>query len=254
MNLGRMFLRAASLVAIMSFFTGCATQHSTSPQDPYEGFNRTVFSFNQTVDSNVLKPVAQAYQKVTPTPLQTGIGNFFGNLGDLWSCANNLMQGKAAEGAEDFSRVMINSFIGVFGIFDVATEAGIPKHNEDFGQTLGRWGVGSGPYLVLPFIGPSTVRDTVALPADYLADPWGYVYPVHTRNAGYAVRIVHRRASLLDGEKLVDGAALDRYQFMRDAYLQRRKNLVNDNKGEENLPVYDEDIFDAPGQPSGKQR
>ena len=245
-------MKITPLVAAASLFAGCATQNPTSPQDPYEGFNRKVYSFNETVDSNVLKPVAQAYTKATPSFVRTGVGNFFGNIGDAWSCVNNLLQGKPAEGAEDFSRVMINSFIGVFGLFDVATEAGIPKHNEDFGQTLGKWGVGPGPYVVIPFIGPSTVRDTAALPADYLADPWGYVYPVHTRNAGYAIRIVNRRASLLEGEKLVYGAALDRYQFMRDAYLQRRKNLVNDNKGEENLPTYDEDIFDAPVKPNSK--
>jgi len=149
---------------------------------------------------------------------------------------------------------MVNSFIGIFGIFDVATEAGIPKHNEDFGQTLGKWGVGSGPYLVLPFLGPSTARDTAGLPADFMADPWGYTYPVRVRNVGYATRIVDKRAALLDGEKLINGAALDRYQFMRDAFLQRRQNLINDNRGTENLPNYDEDILDEPVQKNGKSK
>ncbi|RJX33541.1 MAG: VacJ family lipoprotein [Oxalobacter sp.] len=243
-------LKIIALAMGVALLTGCAT--GSNPQDPYEGFNRSVFTFNDNVDKFALKPVAQAYQKVTPSFVQTGIGNFFGNLGDVWNCANNLMQGKGADAASDFSRVMINSFIGVLGIFDVASEAGLPKHNEDFGQTLGKWGVSSGPYLVLPFLGSSTLRDTAGLPADFLADPWGYTKPVRVRNVGYGVRLVHKRAVLLDAEKLVDGAALDRYQFRRDAYLQRRANLISDNGQSEDLPNYDEDGLGASDSDAGQ--
>lgn len=239
MNLGPVLLRIAAFSAVAVLLTGCAT--GNNPQDPYEGYNRAMFTFNDKVDKVALKPVAKAYKSVAPSFVQTGIGNFFGNLADIWICANNLMQGKGQDGANDFSRVMINSTLGVFGIFDIASEAGIPKHNEDFGQTLGKWGVGPGPYLVLPFLGSSTLRDTAGLPADFLADPWGYTMPVRVRNVGYGVRIVHKRAGLLDAEKLVRGAALDRYQFMRDGYLQRRENLIDDNGVlEEDLPVYEE--------------
>jgi len=232
--------KIAALFLMTLLFSGCASTNN-NPEDPYEGYNRAMFTFNEKVDKVVLKPVAKTYKKVTPSVVQTGVGNFFGNISDVWICANNLMQGKGEDAANDFSRVMINTTIGVLGIFDVASEAGIPKHNEDFGQTLGKWGVGPGPYIVLPFFGPSTARDTVALPLDLYTDPWGHVYPVRYRNAGTAVRIVHKRATLLDAEKLVKGAALDRYQFMRDAYLQRRQSLINDNGKTGDLPQYEEE-------------
>lgn len=239
MNLNRSVAKTAALLAVTLLFTGCAT--TNNPDDPYEGYNRAMFKFNEKVDKAVLKPVAKTYKKVTPSFVQTGIGNFFGNISDVWIGANNLMQGKGEDAANDFSRVMINSTLGVFGLFDIASEAGIPKHNEDFGQTLGKWGVGSGSYVVLPFFGPSTMRDAVALPLDLYTDPWGHVYPVRYRNAGIAVRVVHKRATLLDAEKLVKGAALDRYAFIRDAYLQRRQSLINDNGMTGDLPQYEEE-------------
>ncbi len=235
--------KIAALLLITLLFSGCAST-SNNPEDPYEGYNRAMFTFNEKVDKVALKPVAKVYKKVTPSFVQAGIGNFFGNISDVWIGANNLMQGKGGDGANDFARVMINSTLGVFGVFDIASEAGIPKHNEDFGQTLGKWGVGSGPYIVLPFFGPSTARDTVALPLDLYTDPWGQVYPVRYRNAGIAVRVIHKRATLLDAEKLVKGAALDRYQFMRDAYLQRRQSLINDNGTTADLPQYEEESSD----------
>ena len=217
-------LAAALLVAGLA--SGCATNN---PKDPLEGYNRAMFSFNETVDNVALKPVATVYREATPSFVQTGVGNFFGNIGDVWIAGNNLMQGKLEEGMSDVARVILNSSFGLLGVLDIASEAGLPKHNEDFGQTLGKWGVASGPYVVLPILGPSTVRDTVALPADFYADPWGYKMPVDVRNIGYGLRIVDRRAASLDIGKLVEEAALDKYEFVRDAYLQRRENLVNDN-------------------------
>lgn len=239
MNVNPRIGKIAALFVTAVIFSGCAAPKN--PEDPYEGFNRAIFTFNEKVDKVALKPVAKVYKSVTPSFLQTGVGNFFGNIADIWIGANNLMQGKGEDGVSDFARVMINSSIGIFGIFDIASEAGLPKHNEDFGQTLGKWGVGPGSYIVLPFFGPSTARDAVALPLDLYTDPWGHVYPVRYRNVGIGVRIVHKRAGLLDAETLVRGAALDRYQFTRDAYLQRRENLVDDNGVlEEDLPVYEE--------------
>jgi phospholipid-binding lipoprotein MlaA len=221
-------VRSTALLAIALALTGCA---SLSEKDPYERYNRTVFDFNDAVDRNALKPAATAYKAVTPSFVQTGISNFFGNLGDVWNSANNLLQGKGEAGMSDFTRVMINTTFGLGGLFDIASEAGLPKHNEDFGQTLGYWGMPSGPYLILPILGPSTLRDTSALPVDIYADPWGYGIDSQTRNIGTAVRVVDQRAALLDASTLLEDAALDRYEFIRDGYLQRRKGQVFDGEG-----------------------
>src|SRR5690606_12677805 len=137
-----------------------------------------------------LKPVATAYQDVTPSFVQTGVSNFFGNIGDVWTMINNFLQGKVENGLNDFMRVAVNTTFGFGGVLDIASEAGIQKHKEDFGQTLGKWGVASGPYVVLPLFGPSTLRDTAALPADIYGDPWAYVDPVSVRNTGYVIRAV----------------------------------------------------------------
>lgn len=228
---------AVALLAV-SFITGCAS--TGNPKDPYEGFNRAMFSFNDTVDQVALKPAATAYQTVLPSFVQTGIGNFFGNIGDVWIAANNLMQGNIEDGLSDVVRVMINSSFGIVGVLDIASEAGLTKHNEDFGQTLGKWGFKSGPYVVLPLLGSSTVRDTIALPADLYADPWGYKYPVHVRNPGYALRAIDRRAAMLEAGDLIEAAALDKYEFVRDAYLQRRENQINGGSPKEVIPDYED--------------
>lgn len=206
----------------------CAT--SGNPKDPYEGFNRAVFTFNDTIDKAALKPAATVYKKVLPSFVQTGVGNFFGNLSDVWSAVNNLLQGKGEAGMSDVTRVALNSTLGLAGVLDIASEAGMQKHNEDFGQTLGHWGVKPGPYLMLPLLGSSTLRDTVALPVDLKADLWQYKEPANVRNIGTAVRLVDKRASLLDASTLMEDAALDRYQFLRDAYLQRRESQVFDGE------------------------
>ena len=219
--------RALVLAAAALSLAGCA---STNPKDPFEKFNRGVFAFNDAVDQHALKPAATVYKQVTPSFVQTGVNNFFGNLADVWSSANNLMQGKGEAGMSDFARVMINTSFGIGGLFDVASEAGLPKHIEDFGQTLGYWGVPAGPYLMLPILGPSTVRDTAGLPLDIAADPWIHVMPVSTRNTGTVVRVVDQRAVLLDASNLLEEAALDRYEFIRDGYLQRRQNKIFDGE------------------------
>ncbi|GGC89323.1 MlaA family lipoprotein [Undibacterium terreum] len=198
-----------------------------NPRDPFEGFNRAMFSFNDTLDRVALKPAAKAYQTVLPSFVQTGIGNFFSNIGDVWNAANNFLQGKGTEGMNDVFRFGVNTVFGLGGVLDIATEAGMPKHQEDFGQTLGTWGVKSGPYVVLPLFGSSTLRDTLATPIDIYGDPWAYVYPVNVRNTGTVLRLVDKRASVLDAGNLIEEASLDKYVFFRDAYLQRRASQIN---------------------------
>ncbi len=207
---------------------GCATTSGSNADDPLEGFNRAMFDFNDGLDRVALKPAATAYQEVLPSFVQTGVNNFFGNIGDVWTMVNNFLQGKADEGFSDVMRVTFNSTFGLGGLIDIASEAGIPKHKEDFGQTLGKWGVGSGPYVVLPLFGPSTVRDTAALPVDWSGDLWVYTTPVDVRNVGALVRLVDQRATALNATNLLEEIALDRYTFIRGAYLQRRESQVND--------------------------
>lgn len=216
----------AVLLASALLMGGCATS-SNNANDPFEGFNRTMFDFNDTVDRVALKPAATAYQEVLPSFAQTAVSNFFGNLGDVWTMVNNFLQGNIENGLSDGMRVAFNSTIGFGGLLDIASEAGITKHKEDFGQTLGVWGVDSGPYLVLPIFGPSTVRDTAALPVDMYGDVWGYATPVDVRNTGIAVRLVDTRASLLKATNFLEDAALDRYTFVRGTYLQRRESLIH---------------------------
>lgn len=246
------FLGACTLVMLM---TGCATTSGTAdPRDPFEGFNRTVFRFNDAVDQAVLKPVATGYQKVTPSFVQTGVSNFFGNIGDVWSTVNSLLQGQVEATLSSGMRVAINTTFGFLGVLDIASEAGLAKQKEDFGQTLGVWGVPSGPYLVLPILGPSTVRDTAALPVDFEGDVWQYADPVSVRNAGTVLRIVDTRASLLGAGNLLEDVALDKYAFTRDAWLQRRQSQIG---GESSRPAYydefDEEDFEESAQPAATQ-
>ena len=231
------FRQAALALGVTLMLAGCA---GPNPRDPYEGFNRAVFSFNDTVDTYALKPVATVYRDVTPSFVQTGVGNFFGNLGDAWTAVNNLLQGKGEAGMTDITRFALNSTLGILGLFDIASEAGLQKHKEDFGQTLGTWGVSSGPYLMLPLLGPSTVRDTVALPADFAGNIWSYKTPVHVRNIGTGVNLIDTRASLLDATSMLEDAALDRYEFIRDGYMQRRESQIHpDGDGPAKPPKQD---------------
>jgi phospholipid-binding lipoprotein MlaA len=228
---------AGMMVAVAVLLSGCATTkaylgpsaNSADPRDPFEGFNRAMFSFNDTLDRVALKPAAQAYQTVLPSFVQTGIGNFFSNIGDVWNAVNNLLQGKFGDGLTDVMRVAVNSTFGLGGLLDIGSEAGMPKHKEDFGQTLGTWGVKSGPYVVLPLFGSSTLRDALATPVDFKGDLWSYKTPVKYRNIGTAVRLVDKRASVLDAGNLIEEASLDKYVFVRDAYLQRRAAEIGDD-------------------------
>ncbi len=220
--------RSIALLALAVSLTGCA---SMGEKDPYEKFNRSMFTFNDAVDRNALKPAATAYKAVLPSFVQTGVNNFFFNLADVWSSANNLMQGKGERGLSDFTRVLINSTFGLAGVIDIASDAGLQRHSEDFGQTLGYWGVPPGPYVMLPLLGPSTLRDTAGLPVDIAADPWGYGISSRARNIGTVVRVIDQRAVLLDASNILEGAALDRYEFIRDGYLQQRKSKVFDGEG-----------------------
>ncbi len=232
--------------------SGCAT--TTNPRDPFEPFNRAMFELNDTIDRTALKPSAEVYRDVTPGFVQTGVSNFFGNLGDVWTAINNLLQGRVENGMSDIMRVSINTVLGFGGILDIASEGGLPKHRADFGQTLGKWGVESGPYVVLPFFGSSTVRDSIATPVDLLGDPWGYKDPVRWRNTGRVVRLVDRRATLLDASNLLEEAALDRYEFVRDAYLQRRRSQIRSD-GASPRSSYEDEALDEQGEaaePGGK--
>lgn len=226
------------VLALTCAVGGCAT--TTNPKDPFERFNRAMFNFNDTLDQHAVKPAAEAYNKVVPDFVQIGVGNFFGNLGDVWTTVNNFLQGKVADGFSDVMRVAVNSTLGLGGVLDIGSEAGLTKHKEDFGQTLGKWGVRSGPYVVLPVLGPSTLRDTVATPLDLTANPWQQKYPVRWRNTGTVVRLIDQRAALLGASNLLEDAALDRYEFVRDAYLQRRESTIHD--GESPRSYYEDDV------------
>lgn len=196
-------------------------------QDPWEGFNRSMYAFNDVLDRYALKPLAQGYQYAAPDLVQRGVSNFFGNLADVRTLVNNALQLKGHDTASDVARITLNSTFGLVGVLDLATPLGLEKHNEDFGQTLGYWGVPSGNYLVLPLFGPSTLRDGLALVPDSYVDPVGEVGHVPTRNSLYGLRLIDTRAGLLKSEGIISG---DRYLFIRDAYLQRREYQVNDGR------------------------
>ncbi len=213
-------------IGLVMLMTGCT---SVENKDPLEGFNRGVYKFNDVSDKAVFKPVAGAYKAVLPTPVRSGVNNFFTNLKTFVTTINQALQFKFSKAAQSAGRFVINSTVGIAGLFDVASKQGIPQYKEDFGQTLGYWGIGNGAYLMLPFIGPSTLRDTTGLVADTLTiDPLGYVENPRTRNILFGTKFIDTRADLLPGSDLLDEAALDPYTFMRDAYLQRRANQVAD--------------------------
>jgi phospholipid-binding lipoprotein MlaA len=198
-----------------------------------------VFEFNQVVDKVAIKPVAQAYVQVVPGLVRTGVGNFLGNLSDVWTFANSAMQLKGQAAAESLMRVTVNTFFGLGGVLDVATEMRLEKRKEDFGQTLGHWGVKPGPYVVLPLLGPSTLRDTVALPLDMKGDASQQFSDEATRNALTVTRVVDLRSRLLQTVDVVMAASLDPYSFVRDGYLQKRQNDIYDGNPPSNFDYSD---------------
>ena len=228
----------AGAVALV-LLAGCASAPGADPRDPWERYNRSMYSFNEAVDTAVLKPVTTAYRDVLPQPVRTGVSNFFGNLGDAWSFVNNILQAKPEGALHSFWRVVINSTMGLGGVLDPATEMRLQRHREDFGQTLGYWGVPAGPYFVLPLFGPSTLRDAAALPVDAYGSAVGHVNDVSVRNSLIGVNVIQTRASLLTTTDFLESAALDKYSFQRDAFLQKRRNEIHDGN-----PPQDEERYD----------
>jgi phospholipid-binding lipoprotein MlaA len=236
---------------------GCASVNN--PRDPLEPMNRAIYKVNDGLDKVIMKPVATVYKTVLPQFVRTGVTNFFNNLSDILTALNNLLQGKVADAVSDVGRIAVNTTVGIAGLIDVGTHIGLEKHKEDFGQTLGRWGVADGPYLQVPFFGPSSFRDAVGSYADFKLDPVRWIWRNHirVRNSLWGLYYVNLRANLLDSTKILDEAALDPYEFQRDAYLQRRRSLVYDG----NPPPDKEDIpeiktkprteADDPVKPSG---
>ena len=224
--LARLVRHTAAAGALLAL-GGCASILGPNPRDPLEPVNRQVMVFNEGVDSIVLKPSATFYREKVPPLVRTGVANFFGNLSDGWSMVNSLLQFKLQDAGDNWARVTLNTLFGMGGIFDLASDLNIERHREDFGQTLGRWGMPAGPFIMLPLLGPSTLRDTVALPIDRKGNPVQYT-STHSspRNALYALRAVDVRANLLRASNVLDEAALDKYSFTRDAHLQRRRAEV----------------------------
>ncbi len=224
-----------SMMVLVFLLSSCSTTGS-SKNDPLEPMNRAIFQFNEVVDDNIFEPVAKTYKYITPDPVETGVSNFFSNIGEVSTIANDVFQFKFKQAGYDFLRFSINTTIGVLGIFDVATSVGLKKNNEDFGQTLGYWGIPQGPYLVLPFFGASTFRDAPGLYADM------QISPIHqldneeelTLNA---LNAISTRARLLRATKILDTAAKDKYIFIRESYLQKRESMVNDGDSEEDFEI-----------------
>ena len=234
--------RLSQLALVASLLlVGCASAPTANPKDPWESMNRSVASFNDKLDDNVLKPVATGYRNVVPDLIQTGVRNVFNNFADMWSTVNNLLQLKPLNTAESLGRVIVNTVFGIYGIFDVATYIKLERHPEDFGQTLGYWGVPSGPYLVLPLFGPSTLRDGASLPVDFAVSPTQYIDDIPTRNQVFALRLVSKRAELLKSGNMLEQASIDKYSFTRDAYLQYRRSQIYDGN-----PPDEEDATEDP--------
>lgn len=241
---------AAVALLALALLAGCATVKHPTPGDPFESYNRSMTKVNNAVDNAVIKPVATAYKDVTPQFVRTGVTNFFGNIGDVWSTVNSALQGNPRQTLTSFWRVAINTTIGLGGILDPATEMHLQRSKQDFGLTLGHWGFGPGPYLVLPILGPSSVRDAAGLPADYFGYLPNYIDNDAVRYSLTGVDLLNRRANLLGAKSLLDSAAIDPYAFTRDAYLQHRQSLIHGNSGSSSEPV-DEERYDLDEAPQG---
>ncbi|RDI13735.1 VacJ family lipoprotein [Comamonas sp. AG1104] len=232
----------ASSVCVAALLSGCATTTAgpANPADPLESMNRSIYSFNEGVDEAIFKPVATAYQTVTPRVARQGVTNFFDNLGDAWSFVNNVLQGQGQGAYNSMVRFSVNTVLGIGGLFDIASEAGIERRKQDFGQTLGRWGMPTGPYVVLPFWGPSTVRDSAGLVVDAFGYPANTMDDVRWRNSLFGLRMVNNRANLLKAGDVLDSVALDKYSLVRDVYLRSRIGGAASG-GDGRLENYDDD-------------
>jgi len=224
---------------------GCATtsENDINSNDPLEAFNRASYRFNSTLDKAVIRPVGKGYDTVFPKPVKTGVSNFFANLDEIPTIFNDVLQGKFSDAVNDTGRLLINTSLGLGGFIDVATDLGLEQHDEDFGQTLAVWGIETGPYLVIPFLGPSTLRDTLARPVDRHYSPKRNVDHIRTRNTIYALELIDLRYRLLVLDSQLEDA-LDEYSFVRDAFLMRREYKVYDGDPPENDDFYDDDCFD----------
>ena len=218
------------LACLLILCIGCSLAQAgeENPKDPLEGFNRTMFAINEGLDEAVAKPIAKAYDYVTPLPIRVATSNFFGNVADVMTGANNLLQGKPSDAFTDWGRFLLNATFGIGGLFDLASEFGMDKHNEDFGQTLAVWGVPSGAYLFWPVLGPRNIRDTAAWFVDTSVDPIWYIQDIPVRNTLAGIRYIDQRASLLPTDRIIEEGALDKYAYIRDAYLQHRQNAIHD--------------------------
>lgn len=220
--------RGMGAAVLVTLLAGCATGPNANPQDPLEPFNRNVSEFNESVDAILLKPVATVYRDMTPDLVRTGVSNFFSNLGDVWSFINATLQLRPREASENILRFGVNTAFGLGGVLDIASEMGIERTRLDFGQTLGRWGVPAGPYLVLPIFGPSSIRDAAGFSVEASGDLVQGIDNTGTRNALTVLRAVETRANLLRATSMLEGAALDKYSFTRDVYLRRRQSQIED--------------------------
>ncbi|WP_310323757.1 VacJ family lipoprotein [Roseateles asaccharophilus] len=246
------WIRTLALLALVAGLTGCQTVKGVGSRveravdkvmgskgqrmDPWENWNRKVFAFNEKLDEHVLKPVATAYAELVPSPVRTGIDNFFGNIGDAWSAVNLVLQGRFKSGVEQGMRFAVNSTLGLAGVLDIATEAGLEKNSQDFGKTLGHWGMGTGAYIVWPVFGPSSVRDSLALPLDWKASP-AVVFDDGSKKVFItSLNVINTRANFLRAGQMLEGIALDKYTFYRDAYLQRRGSFDDDDEVEVLVP------------------
>ncbi len=240
-------LASGILLGAVLLLQACSAVPYKDPRDPMESWNRTVFGFNDAVDGAVVKPVATAYKNTLPSWMRTGVENFFNNLEDVWSGVNNALQFRGLDTADSFGRFLINTTFGFGGFLDIASEMKMERHPANFGLTLGRWGMGAGPYVVLPLLGSSTLRDTAALSIDIKGNPVRNVNDDDVRNGLTVLNLVDKRSQYLKAGDVVSEAALDKYSFTRDAYLQRRRNQVYDGN-----PPDEEDIspdYSAPAKP-----
>jgi phospholipid-binding lipoprotein MlaA len=246
-------MRLLLSLALTCAAAGCASTADRDPRDPWEPFNRSVYRFNDKLDEYVARPIATGYRKAVPGEIRDRVRNFFANIGDVFIGVNNFLQGKFEDGVSDWARFAFNTTIGLLGIHDVATDMGYEKHDEDFGQTFGRWGAGPGPYLILPALGSSTVRDGIGKGLDFYTDPINETNPWEARWGLVVLRLTQTRADLLDASRILEEAALDKYVFQRDAYLQRRRSLIYDGSPpREKEP--EEDASDKDKKPAAEEK